>query len=142
MVNMKDSKYPHIKWLDLKDDGVMTECAIMRVDESNNDVYFFPLTGLDDIDKKRLFDIVTSRNATMFELWDLMKNTTLKNGVNALHYFHQLVKIRTDSGRVIDIVTGRRGTTTTRTAAPRASTKPVAAKTVAAKKATVKPKTK
>jgi len=111
---MQDSKYPHIKWIDLQDDGIMTESAIMRVDKSNADVYFFPLTALDEIDRNRLFDIVTSRNASMFELWDLMKNTTLNNGVNALSYFHQLTKIRTEGGRIIEMVEGRRGTITTR----------------------------
>ena len=117
-MQIRDSKYPHIKWLELQDDGVMTECAIMKIDKTTGDVYYFPLTALDPIDKKRLSDIVTSRNAPMFELWDLMKNITLKNGVNALEYFHQLVKIRTQSGRVIDVREGHRGVATTPTVTP------------------------
>lgn len=117
-MQMRDSSYPHIKWLELHDDGVMTECAVMKIDKTNNDVFFFPLSALDDIDKRRLVEIVTSRNATMFELWDLMKNITLKNGVNALSYFHQLVKVRTSGGKIIDLTSGQRGVVMERKVAP------------------------
>lgn len=91
---------PHIYWIDLKGDGVYTECAVMKEDGLGN-VFFFPLKSLDTIDKKRLARILSNRNAVHFELWDLMSNITLNNGVNALTYFHQLVQVVTPGGQVM-----------------------------------------
>ena len=104
-----ESKFNHVEWLDLKDDGVLTECAIMKR-EPNGDTYFFPLTTLDNVDKSRLLSIITRRDAHLYELWDLMSNITLGNGMNALNYFHQLAKVKTASGQVIAPSTSRRGT--------------------------------
>lgn len=100
MVATRKTKYPHIEWVDINADGTMVECAIMKKDEEGN-IFFLPLTALDDIDRSRLANIVTNRNANNFELWDLMSQQTLGNGINALNYFHQLVKILTPQGKVI-----------------------------------------
>lgn len=70
----------------------------MKKDGLGN-VYFFPLNALDKIDKGRLARILSNRNATSFELWDLMSQITLNNGVNALTYFHQLVELITPNGK-------------------------------------------
>ena len=102
------SKYPHVEWLDLHGTGVATECAILKKDASGN-IYFFPLNALDMIDKKRIYDIVTNRNARMYELWDLMSQITMRNGVNALSYFHQLARVLTPSGQIIEVDPSRRG---------------------------------
>lgn len=95
---MQEGNLPHIWWIDLKNDGVYVECAVMKKDHFGN-VSYFALNTIDDIDKRRLKKIVTNRNANHFELWDLMSNITLNNGVNALEYFHQLVTVLTPSGR-------------------------------------------
>lgn len=100
MLEMRDSNYPHIKFIDLDNDGVMKECALMHVFD-NGDIAYIPITSLDAIDRNRLLKIVTSDHATMFELHELMKNHTLKNGMNALEYFHQLVEKRTATGQKI-----------------------------------------
>jgi len=102
------SQYPHIEWLDLADDGVLVECAIMKK-TPNGDVYYFPVNSLDEIDRTRLFNVITNRNAKNFELWDLMSNITLGNGMNALIYFHQMVRVRTPGGKILDPQTGRVG---------------------------------
>jgi len=99
-MDIKEGSLPHIWWIDLKNDGVYTECAVMKRDHLGN-VSYFPLNAIDSIDKRRLQRIVTNRNAKHFELWDLMSNLTLNNGVNALEYFHQLVHVLTPSGRVM-----------------------------------------
>lgn len=101
-------KYPHIEWLDLQSNGVASECAILKKDPSGN-IYFFALNALDLIDKKRLLDIVTNRNAHLYELWDLMSQITMRNGVNALVYFNQLAKVLTPSGQIIEVDPARRG---------------------------------
>lgn len=91
--------YPHVEWIDLKGDGVLHECAVMKKDQFGN-VYFFEIAKLDNVDKRRLFRYITHRTASQFELWDLLSQHTLANGVNALNYFHQLVNVITPSGRV------------------------------------------
>lgn len=96
-VRTRKGKFPHIEWLDLKGDGLMHECAIMKRDEHGN-IYYFELGKCDGIDKQRVARLVRNRNAENFELWDLMSQTTLNNGVNALTYFHQLVKIISPDG--------------------------------------------
>jgi len=89
---IRDGVSPHIKWLELKKDGIMHECAVMKTDQHGN-TYYFELGKIDNIDKQRMARILQNRNADRHELWDLMSQTTLNNGVNALEYFHQLVKI-------------------------------------------------
>ena len=101
-------KYPHIEWLDLGQNGVLVECAIMKR-EKNGDVYFFSLEQIDQIDKARLARIIRGRNAEMFDLYDLMSQVTLGNGVNALIYFQQLAKVRTASGQIFPASASRHG---------------------------------
>lgn len=116
-VTMRQGNLPHIFWIDIENDGVYTECAVLKKDNMGN-IFYFPLSALDQIDKRRLAKIVQNRNAEHFELWDLMSNITLNNGVNALEYFHQLATMLTPGNRkmkpqqgVVDL--GRRGTINT-----------------------------
>jgi hypothetical protein len=104
----KSQNYHHIEWIDLAGDGVLHECAVMKQDPNGN-ILFFKTNDLDEIDKKRLAGILTDRNAGSFELYDLMAQKTLGNGVNALAYFHQLVKQLTPSGKVMEPRTGVMG---------------------------------
>lgn len=99
-------QYPHIEWLELLGDGILHECAVMKRDGYGN-VLFFKTNDLDDIDKRRLAGILMDRNARSFELWDLMMNKTLGNGVNALTYFNQLVRQLTPAGKVLDPRSGQ-----------------------------------
>lgn len=101
--------YPHVEWIDLKGNGILIECAIMKKDTFGN-IYFIQINSLDRIDKSRLVRILRNRNAHSFELWDLMSQITLNNGVNALAYFHQLVKIITPNGVITAPTSGQVGT--------------------------------
>ena len=92
--------WPHVEWIELHADGVLHECAVMKKDRRGN-IYFFELNALDSIDKRRLMMILADRNSRQFELWDLMSQKTLGNGVNALTYFNQLVKVVTPSGKIL-----------------------------------------
>jgi hypothetical protein len=98
---------PHIKWVELSP-GRMTECAIMKQDQYGN-LFYFEVGKLDQIDRKRLFRLITNRHASSMELWDLMSNHNLGNGMNALAYFHQLVKVITPDGIITDPRAGRIG---------------------------------
>ena len=106
-VNVVKGKYPHVGWLDLEGQGILTEVAIVQ--ESASGVAFIRLDQIDAIDKTRLFRVISNRNAHMYALWDLMSNITLGNGANALDYFHQYVKVLTPSGQVINPQMGRMG---------------------------------
>lgn len=101
-------KYPHVEWIDLNNNGIAVEVAVLKRD-SQGGVYFIRLDALDSIDKSRMAKILTNRNAPNFELWDLMSQITLGNGENALKYFHQLVRIKTPQGEIIRPAHGRIG---------------------------------
>jgi hypothetical protein len=107
-IDIKPGKYPHTGWVDISGKGVWTEVAVMSVDQGGS-LHFFPLTALDRIDRQRFFNIITSRVAGSFPLYDLCAQTTLGNGVNALTYFQQLVKVLTVSGQVLEPRVGQRG---------------------------------
>lgn len=106
---MVQGKFPHVEWLDLEKNGILIECAILKTDDTGNK-YFIRLDQLDMIDKQRIAKILTNRNATSFELWDLMAQITLGNGQNALTYFHQLVKMVTPAGVITNPKIGQVGT--------------------------------
>lgn len=96
-----------IEFVDLENNGMVTECAIMKRFE-NGDIYYFTLNSLDIFDKRRLRDILYSQTATMYtELWKLLEQNTLGNGVNALSYFNQLVKHRTHNGQILPFGSGK-----------------------------------
>lgn len=101
-------EYPHVEWLELNNDGILHECAILKRDEHGN-ILFFKTNDLDEIDKRRLAGILMDRNARTFELYDLMAQKTLGNGMNALVYFHQLVRQLTPNGKILDPRSGQMG---------------------------------
>lgn len=101
-------RLPHVEWIDLKANGIMIECAIVKRDAFGN-IYFFEIPALDRIDKARLTRILHDRNVNNFPLWDLLSQKTLNNGVNALEYFHQLVKVMTVNGQIINPKQGQVG---------------------------------
>ena len=106
---MRPGHLPHIKWIDLNNNGVLIECAIMNEDVLGN-ITFIQVNQLDAVDRRRLIKIITSRTATQFKLWDLLSNITLNNGVNALTYFHQLVRIISQNGVISTPRAGEIGT--------------------------------
>lgn len=96
-----------VEYIDLENTGMLTECAIMKRFE-NGDIYYFPLNALDLFDKRRLRDILISQTASMYsELWKLLEQHTLGNGVNALSYFTQLTKHRTVTGQILPFGSGK-----------------------------------
>ena len=110
-LNSRTGQLPHVRWIDLNDNGTLIEVAVVKEDVEGN-VYYFELNKLDSIDKQRLFNVITKRHATQFELWDLLAQHTLGNGMNALNYFHQLVKVLTPQGTIIDPKAGVLGVAT------------------------------
>ena len=100
-VRAEKGNIPHTEWIDLKGNNVLVECAILKED-ANGNKHYIEIPNLDDIDKRRLVSILNNRNVNNFELWDLMSQVTLNNGVNSLAYFHQLVRVITSEGVVMN----------------------------------------
>lgn len=104
---MSNAKYQHVRWVDLVGNGIAKEVLVLSEDTSNGDICFIPVDHLDDIDRARVVSMLRSRDAATLPLWEVMANTTLKNGQNALLCFHQLVKVRTMAGQILPPGKGR-----------------------------------
>lgn len=50
------SSLPHMEWMNIKNDGTLIECAIMKEDKQGN-IYHIPITSLDDTDRLSLIHI-------------------------------------------------------------------------------------
>ena len=116
-VTVKKGQRHHIEWIDLKNNGILVECAVMKRDGRGN-IFFFEINALDTIDKQPLTRILMNRNAESFELWDLMSQITLNNGMNALEFFHQLVKVISVDGVIYSPKAGMVGSGTVDTNLP------------------------
>ena len=101
--------FPHIEWVDLDNNGVAVEIVVMKRDQGSGDLYYIKVADMDQIDRDRLVNILQKRDAGRYELWDLLHNTTLANGENALEFFHQMVKVQTRSGVTMSPGVGRHG---------------------------------
>jgi hypothetical protein len=109
MIQTKKGSLPHIEWIDLKGDGVFHECCVLKRDELGN-IMFFQINALDRIDKGRLERILNTRLAPQLACWDLLSQQTLNNGMNALEYFHPLVRTITSAGKIYNPQHGVIGT--------------------------------
>lgn len=81
----------HMEALPLDADGTRQEVIVLKRYQ-NGDRIFIRVEDLDEEDRIRMRGYLSERHAEMFELWDLLANRRLGNGMNALEYFHQLAK--------------------------------------------------
>lgn len=91
-------RVPHIAEADIEGNGVGIAIAVVGINPSNKDLMYIRLDRLDQIDLRRLTQILQSRDSARWPLWDLLLQRTLPNGQNAMDFFHQLVRVRTVSG--------------------------------------------
>ena len=105
----KHPELPHVGYVDLDDNHVAVEVVVMKQDKSNGDLYYIKTEDMDAIDRRRLETILKKRDATKYPLWDLLDNTVLGNGENALEFFHQMVKVKTAGGQTLVPGHGRKG---------------------------------
>jgi len=108
-VTTYEGKWPHTKWIDLKNDGVMYECAVLKTDGFGN-IYYIEIPALDNIDRDRIGRMLGAPRAREIPLWETMGQTQLRNGMNGLDYFHQLVKVITPEGVIMNPRVGAVGT--------------------------------
>lgn len=81
----------HMEALPLDNDGTVTEVIVLKRYQ-NGDRIFIRVDDLDEEDRKRMRKFLSEQHAELFELWDLLCNRRIGNGMNALEYFHQLAK--------------------------------------------------
>lgn len=97
-----------IKKLDLNRNGVAIEVTVLQnvdhgKDEDGNpqhEVWFIRNDELDMIDRQRLLEVLqkSARVQDFQPLYETLADVTLGNGMNALDYFHQYVKVLYPSG--------------------------------------------
>jgi len=108
-------EYQHVQYLDLFGNGILKEVVIVK-EEVNGDKYFIETDTLDMVDLERLRGILDKRDSALYPMWDLMGQTMLRNGMNALEYFHQLVRVKTVAGPIVQ--PGRAGTSVVQVRVP------------------------
>jgi hypothetical protein len=86
-IQMKPTSLPHIFLIDIDDTGILRECAVIA-QFPDGTINYVIVDTLHQIDKARLKKILTSPHATKYDLWELMSQNRLSNGLNALEYFH------------------------------------------------------
>lgn len=101
---LRPTQMNHIYHFDILGDGRYREVAVVKLakDKSGTvrSIYYVDVGLLDSWDKGRIKGIITGVHADKYELWDLMSQTTLNNGKNALDYFHQLTRVEHGKGAV------------------------------------------
>lgn len=99
-ISLTPTKLNHIFLADIDDTGLLKEIAVVKktVDGS---IFYIDIDPLHPIDKARLKKIVSSPHADKYELWDLMSQSRLSNGMNALDFFHSnCVKVKRPKGAI------------------------------------------
>lgn len=95
------SVYPHHYWLKCES-GYDKEVVLVKAFPNGDRALLF-IDHLDSIDLIRIREFLLSEeNHTGSEFWSVLKGKTLSNGINALTYFHQLVKILKTDNSIVD----------------------------------------
>lgn len=102
-INLTATKLPHIFLCDIEDTGLLKEIAVVKK-TGDGSIFYIDIEPLHQIDKARLKKIVSSPHADKYELWDLMSQSRLSNGMNALDFFHSnCVKVKRPKGAVATV---------------------------------------
>jgi hypothetical protein len=97
-IELSPTTLPHIFLCDIDDTGLLKEVAVVKKLKDGS-IFYIDVDPLHPIDKARLKKIVSSQHADKYELWDLMSQARLSNGMNALDFFHSnYVKVKRPKG--------------------------------------------
>ena len=92
------TQIPHIELLDIDGTGLVSEIAIVKRTKDGT-IHYIDVSKLPPLDKGRLRKILSSPHADKYELWELLSQSKLSNGLNALDFFHNnFVKIKRPLG--------------------------------------------
>jgi len=97
-IQLSPTKLPHIFLCDIDDTGLLKEIALVKK-STDGTIFYIDIDPLHPIDKARIKKIISAPHASNYELWDLMSQSRLSNGMNALDFFHSnCVKIKRPKG--------------------------------------------
>jgi len=97
-IELQATSLPHIFLCDIDESGLLKEIALVKKFKDGT-MYYIEIDSLHLVDKGRLKKIVTSQHADKYELWELMMQSKLSNGLNALEFFHSNnVKVKRPKG--------------------------------------------
>lgn len=86
-IELKPTSLPHIFLCDVDDSGLLKEIMLVKKFKDGS-IYYIEIDPLHQIDKGRIKKIVSSQHADKYEAWELLSQTKLSNGMNALDFFH------------------------------------------------------
>jgi hypothetical protein len=90
----------HVFLIDWHDDGILREIIVVMEDNVGS-IYGIEVNRLHPIDKGRLKKVITSIHADKYQLWQLLADSRLPNGMNALDFFHaNYVKVKRPRGSI------------------------------------------
>lgn len=95
----------HIFYMDVNDDGVLREIAVVKKWEDGS-ISYIDVALCDNIDKGRIKKVVLGHHADKYQLWELLDMERLSNGLNGLDYFHQMTKMKRMPGTSVNTVFG------------------------------------
>lgn len=88
----------HVELVDIDDSGLLKEVAVVKRD-TDGTLHYIDIASLAEIDKGRLKKILTSQHADKYPLWELLSQSRLSNGMNALDFFHyNFIKVKRPAG--------------------------------------------
>jgi hypothetical protein len=90
----------HVFLIDWHDDGILREIIVVMEDKVGA-IYGIEVNRLHPIDKGRLKKVITSIHSDKYSLWQLLADSRLPNGMNALDFFHaNYVKVKRPRGSI------------------------------------------
>lgn len=97
-IELQRTTLPHIFLCDIDDSGLLKEILLVKK-FADGSIYYVEIDPLHMIDKGRIKKIVTSQHADKYEAWELLSQSKLSNGMNALDFFHSNnVKVKRPRG--------------------------------------------
>lgn len=97
-IKLQATSLPHVFLCDIDDSGLLKEILVVKKFKDGS-IYYVEIDPLHAIDKGRIKKIVTSPHADKYECWELLSQSRLSNGMNALDFFHSNnVKIKRPKG--------------------------------------------
>lgn len=86
-IKLTPTSLPHIFLCDVDDSGLLKEIMVVKKFKDGS-IYYVEIDPLHSIDKGRIKKIVSSQHADKYECWELLSQSRLSNGMNALDFFH------------------------------------------------------
>lgn len=103
-IPLKKTALPHVYECDIDDTGLLKEIFLLKKFDDGT-LFYIDISQLHNIDKARLRKIVSAPHAAQDEAWELLSRNRLRNGMNALVFFHtNFVKTKRPRGARVDSV--------------------------------------